>query len=85
MRHCGSANHPNKSVIGTPQCQILHHILRQSADTYHNNGVLYDTVGVLITVFELLIAAASTESVPHYDINELINKHVLETCFSTSF
>ena len=24
--HCGNANHPNKSVVGTPQCQILHHI-----------------------------------------------------------
>ena len=24
--HCGSANHPNKNVISTPQCQILHHI-----------------------------------------------------------
>ena len=23
--NCGSANHPNKSVIITPQCQILHH------------------------------------------------------------
>ena len=21
--HCGSANHHNKSVVGTPQCQIL--------------------------------------------------------------
>ena len=23
--HYGSANHMNKTVIGTPQCQILHH------------------------------------------------------------
>ena len=60
-------------MIGTPQCQILHHILRQSVATYHTNGVLYDTVGVLITVIELLSAAASAESVPRYDINEQIN------------
>ena len=47
--HYGSANHPNKSVIGTLQCQILHHIFKQSVHAYHTIGILYDTVGVLIT------------------------------------
>ena len=48
-------------MIGTPQCQILHHILKQSVASYHTNNVLYDTVGVLIIVFKLFGAAASTE------------------------
>ena len=53
MKLCGSVNHPNNSVIVTLQCQTLHQILKQSVATCNTIGVLYDTVGVLITVLLL--------------------------------
>ena len=40
-------------VTDTMQCQILYNVFIQSADAYHTNGVLYGTMGVLITLIKV--------------------------------
>ena len=83
MRHCESINHPNKSVIGTPQCQILHQILKQSVATCNTNGMPYGTVGVLITLINMWLVLHSVKYFYQILIQSVVTFHTIGVLYDT--
>ena len=77
----GSPNHPNKSVIaGHSVVSSIKSHFKQSVAAYHTNGVLYGTVGMLITQVKIWLTLYSAKYYQYHIFTVLSVRAAAQYC-----